>query len=156
MPFYIIFGRIIKIYQYLKFLRKGKLKMNNKAKLEKYRGLSIAALVTGLLSVITIPQIFRWSSSFHVINLETLLIKIIIVFILGIGFPLTAIVCGSVDLKRIKAGLYSNKGKGFSITGIVLGAAFLIPGLILFYEEIIFNTTAINDFIFKLEKIPSR
>lgn len=130
--------------------------MNNKANLEKYRGLSIAALVTGLLSVITIPQIFRWSSSFHVINLETLLIKIIIVFILGIGFPLTAIVCGSVDLKRIKAGRYSNKGKGFSITGIVLGAVFLIPGLILFYEEIIFNTTAINDLIFKLEQIPSR
>src|SRR4030042_4614337 len=123
--------------------------MNNKAKLEKYRGLSIAALVTGLLSVITIPQIFRWSSSFHVINLETLLIKIIIVFILGIGLPIAAIVCGSVDLKRIKAGRYSNKGKGFSITGIVLGAVFLITGILLFVEEIIFNTTAINDFIFK-------
>ncbi|MGZ5501771.1 MAG: DUF4190 domain-containing protein [Nitrososphaeraceae archaeon] len=130
--------------------------MNNKAKLEKYRGLSVTALVTGLLSVVIIPQIFRWSSSFHVINLETLLIKIIIVFILGIGFPLTAIVCGSVDLKRIKAGRYSNKGKGFSITGIVLGSVFLIPGLLLFYEEIIFNTSAINDFIFKFPKIPSR
>jgi len=129
--------------------------MNNKAKLEKYRGLSIAALVTGLLSVITIPQIFRWSSSFHVINLETLLIKIIIVFILVIGFPLTAIVCGSVDLKRIKAGRYSNKGKGFSITAIVLGAVFLIPGLLLFTEEIMFNSAAINDFIFKVEQIPS-
>ena len=127
--------------------------MDNKAKLEKYRGLSIAALVTGLLSVIIIPQIFRWSSSFHVINLETLLIKIIIVFILGIGFPLTAIVCGSADLKRIKAGLYSNKGKGLSIAGIVLGSVFIIPGLLLFYEEIIFNTMAINEFIFKLEKI---
>jgi hypothetical protein len=156
MPFYIFFGRIIKIYQYLKFLRKGKLKMNSKAKLEKYRGLSIAALVTGLLSVITIPQIFRWSFSFHVINLETLLSKIIIVFILAIVLPLTAIVCGSVDLKRIKAGRYSNKGKGLSIAGIVLGAIFLIPGLLLFYEEIIFNMTAINDLIFKLEQIPSR
>jgi hypothetical protein len=155
MPFYIVFGSIIKIYQYLKFLRKGKLKMNNKAKLEKYRGLSIAALVTGLLSVITIPQIFRWSSYFHVINLDTLLLKIIIVFILGIGFPLTAIVCGSVDLKRIKAGRYSNKGKGFSIAGIVLEAVFLIPGIILFIEEIFYNMTAINDFIFKLEQIPS-
>ena len=127
--------------------------MNNKAKLEKYRGLSIAALVMGVLSVITIPQIFRWSSYFNVFNLETLLIKIIIVFILGIGFPLTAIVCGSADLKRIKAGLYSNKGKGLSIAGIVLGSVFIIPGLLLFYEEIIFNTMAINEFIFKLEKI---
>ena len=130
--------------------------MNDKAKPEKYRGLSIAALVTGLLSVIAIPQIFRWSSYFHVINLETLLLKIIIVFILGIGFPLTAIVCGSVDLKRIKVGHNSNKGKGLSITGIVLGAVFIIPGILLFYEEIIFNTSAINDFIFKLEQIPSR
>ena len=84
------------------------------------------------------------------------MIKIIIVFILGIGFPAAAIVCGSVDLKRIKAGRYNNKGKGFSITGIVLGAVFLIPGLILFYGELIFNTTAINDLIFKFEQIPSR
>ena len=130
--------------------------MKDKAKFEKYRGLSIAAFVTGLLSVVSISLIFRWSSSFHVINLETLLIKIIIVFILGIGFPAAAIVCGSVDLKRIKAGRYNNKGKGFSITGIVLGAVFPIPGIILFYGELIFNTTAINDLIFKLEQIPSR
>jgi hypothetical protein len=101
-------------------------------------------------------QTFRWSSYFHVINLETLLLKLIIVFILGIGFPLTAIVCGSVDLKRIKAGRYSNKGKGLSITGIVLGAVFLIPGILLFVEEIFFNMSAINDLIFKFPKIPSR
>ena len=129
--------------------------MNNKAKLEKYRGLSITALVTGLLSVIFIPLIFRWSSYFDIINLETLLSKLIIVFILGIGLPLTAIVCGNVDLKRIKTGHYSNKGKGLSIAGIVLGAIFLIPGILLFVEEIIFNTTAINDLIFKYEQIPS-
>ena len=129
--------------------------MNNKAKLEKYRGLSITALVTGLLSVIFIPLIFRWSSYFDIINLETLLSKLIIVFILGIGLPLTAIICGSVDLKRIKTGHYSNKGKGLSIAGIVLGAIFLIPGILLFVEEIIFNTTAINDLIFKYEQIPS-
>ena len=113
-------------------------------------------MVTGLLSVVIIPLIFRWSSYFNVINLATLLTKLIIVFILGIGLPLTAIVCGSVDLKRIKAGRCSNKGKGFSITGVVLGAVFLIPGLLLFYMEIIFNTTAINDLIFKYEQIPSR
>jgi hypothetical protein len=88
--------------------------------------------------------------------LETLLIKIIIAFILGIGFPLAAIICGSIDLKRIKADRYSKKGKGLSITAIVLGTIFLIPGLVLFYiEEILFNMTAINDLIFKLEEIPS-
>ena len=130
--------------------------MNDKAKFEKYRGLSIAALVTGLLSVVSISLIFRWSSSFHVINLETLLTKLIIVFILSIGLPLTSIICGSIDLSRIKAGRYSNKGKGLSIAGIVLGSFFLIPGLLLFIEEIFFNMSAINDLIFKYEQIPSR
>jgi len=129
--------------------------MNDKSKLGKYRGLSIIALVTGLLSIIFISLIFRWSSSFHIINLETLLIKLIVVFMLGIGLPLTAIICGCIDLKRIKAGRYNNKGKGLSITGIVLGSLFLMPGLLLFYEEILFNTTAINDLIFKYEQIPS-
>jgi hypothetical protein len=130
--------------------------MNNKAKFEKYRRLSVAALVTGLISVVSISFIFRWSSSLHVINLETLLIKLIIVFILSIGLPLTSIICGSIDLIRIKAGRYSNKGKGLSITGIVLGSIFLIPGILLFVEEIFFNKSAINDLIFKYEQIPSR
>ncbi len=31
------------------------------------------------------------------------------------GFAIAAIVCGSIDLKRIKAGLYSRKGKGLDI-----------------------------------------
>jgi len=129
--------------------------LNDKAKFEKYRGLSITALATGILSVVSILLIFRWSSSFQVINLETLLTKLIIVLILGVGLPLTAIICGCIDLKRIKAGCYNNKGKGLSITGIVLGSFFLIPGLLLFYEEILFNTTAINDLIFQYEQVPS-
>ena len=127
--------------------------MNNKAKLEKYRGLSITALVTGLLTAAAIPQIFRWSTNIPVYNLEELLIKLTTVFILAIGLPLAAVITGSIDLKRIKTGRLSNKGKGFDITGIVLGAIFMIPGLLLFYEEIIFNTSAINEFIFHLEKI---
>jgi hypothetical protein len=66
---------------------------------------------------------------------------------------LVAVITGSIDLRRIKTGRLSNKGKGFDITGIVLGAIFMIPGLLLFYEEIIFNTWVINEFIFHLEKI---
>ena len=127
--------------------------MNDKAKLEKYRGLSITALVTGLLTAVAIPHIFRWSTNIPVYNLEELLIKLATVFILAIGLPLAAVIMGSIDLKRIKTGRLSNKGKGFDITGIVLGAIFMIPGLLLFYEEIIFNTSAINEFIFHLEKI---
>jgi len=45
------------------------------------------------------------------------------------------------------------KYRGLSITGIVLGAVFPIPGLLLFVEEIIFNTTAINDLISNSLKI---
>ena len=127
--------------------------MNKKAKVEKFRGLSIAAFVIGLLSVVAIPQIFRWSTNMPVYNLEELLIKLTTVFILTIGLPLAAVITGSIDLKRIKTGHLSNKGKGFDITGIVLGSIFMIPGLLLFFEEIIFNTSAINEFIFHLEKI---
>ena len=129
--------------------------MNDKTELEEYRGLSITALVTGLLSVVSIFLIFRWSTYIPVYNLEELLIKLTTVFILGIGLPLAAVITGGIDLKRIKARCLSNKGRGFDITGIVLGAIFMIPGLLLFYEEIIFNTMAINDFIFHLEKIYS-
>ena len=99
--------------------------------------------------------IFRWPSSFQVNILESLLAKLFIVFILGIGLPLTAIICGSIDLKRIKTGLYGNKGKSLSISGIILGSVFLIPGLLLFVEEVMFNLAAINDLIFKFEQIPS-
>ena len=127
--------------------------MNDKTELEEFRGLSITALVTGLLSVVSIFLIFRWSTYIPVYNLEELLIKLITVFILGVGLPLSAVITGGIDLKRIKARRLSNKGRGFDITGIVLGAIFMIPGLLLFYEEIIFNTVAINDFIFHLEKI---
>ena len=42
------------------------------------------------------------------------------------GLPIAAIVCGSIDLKRIKAGRYSNKGKGLDITGIVFGSIFIL------------------------------
>ena len=42
------------------------------------------------------------------------------------GLPISAIVCGSIDLKRIRKGIYSRKGKGFDIAGIVLGGVFIL------------------------------
>jgi len=52
----------------------------------------------------------------------------IIIPVLGIvlGLAIAAVVYGSIDLKRIKAGIYSRKGKGFDITGIVLGGLFIL------------------------------
>ncbi len=99
--------------------------MNNKIKSEKFRKLSIAALITGMLPYIytpVIPLITDPASPFEVYFSNYT--SIIIFFYIGISLSLaaTAIVCGSIDLRRIKAGLSSNKGKGFDKTGIVAGS----------------------------------
>lgn len=99
--------------------------MNNMIKLEKFRKLSIAALVTGILPYIftpIIPFILDPASRFSVCfsNLATP----IMFFYITIAFSLTvtAVVCGSIDLKKIKTGLNSGKGKGLDLTGIILGS----------------------------------
>ena len=99
--------------------------MNDKIKSEKYRKLSISALVTGILPYIftpVIPFILDPASKYsaYFINFVTFIIFSYIV----ITFSLTtaAIVCGSIDLKRVNKGLNSNKGKGLDIAGIILGS----------------------------------
>ena len=63
---------------------------------------------------------------------------IIVPFIFIIlGLSIVAVVCGSIDLKRIKAGLYSKKGKGFDIAGMVLGGIFILFALFFALGEII-------------------
>ncbi len=103
--------------------------MNNKIKSEKFRKLSISALVTGILPYIStpvIPFITDPASPYEVYfsNHTT----IIIFFYIGISIILatTAIVCGSIDLRKVNAGLKSNKGKGFDIAGIILGSIGII------------------------------
>ena len=86
--------------------------MNNTVKSEKYRKLSITALVTGILAAIL--AVFWWFGWLPIV-LQVSSSP------LAFGLSITAVVCGSIDLKRIRAGLYSKKGKGFDITGIVLG-----------------------------------
>lgn len=71
---------------------------------EKFSGLSIAALVTGILSIL--------SASFG--------------FYLGIA----AIICGAIDLNRIKKGKSSQKSRGFDIAGIGAGAIGIIEIII--------------------------
>lgn len=101
--------------------------MNDKANPEKFRKLPIAALVTGILGY-SLIIIFKWFSltSYPGIDMGRLILNFTIIGIFGIGLPVAAIVCGSIDLSRIKAGRYSNKGRGFDIIGIVLGAVFII------------------------------
>jgi hypothetical protein len=42
------------------------------------------------------------------------------------GSAIATILCGSIDLLKINKGQYSRKGKGFDITGIILGSVFIL------------------------------
>ena len=102
--------------------------MSTEVKPEKYRKLSITALVTGIISIsivilyncLFLLQLFLEMQLGFIFIISTFYMPAI--FLLSIA----AIVCGSIDLKRIKAGHYSKKGKFFDITGIILGGASLI------------------------------
>jgi len=70
--------------------------MNQNVQDQGPSGLSIAALVTGILGMGIIP-----------------------------------VILGAVDLSRIKNSLASEKGKGFDIAGIVLGAIGVVVWIIM-------------------------
>jgi len=120
--------------------------MNTKVFYEKYRKLSIAALITGILAIsFCILYFLIWEL---IGNLLQRLIAdvgfmryIIISFICsGIGLTIAAVVTGSTDLKRIKKGIYSRRGIGFDITGIILGSLLILFALIFYLAEF-FNLT---------------
>jgi len=71
---------------------------------EKPSGIAIASLATGICSLFPL---------------------------LGIGPGIAAFICGILDLVRIKSGKSSVKGKGFDITGIVLGSISIVVFIIL-------------------------
>jgi len=106
--------------------------MDNSIKKEKFRKLSIVALVTGILSFAWIP--FTHCEEIALILSEKYIIVLSYFFNFFIIYclPAAAIVCGIIDLKRIKAGLYSKKGKGLDMAGIVLGGAFIFLLLFIF------------------------
>jgi hypothetical protein len=103
----------------------GGIFMDNKADIERYRKLSIASLITGILPYICV--LLMWLI-FEILSIGAYVdgIIITILFVAVSGLPIVAIVCGSIDFKRIKRGQYSIKGKGFDITGIVLGSVFIL------------------------------
>jgi hypothetical protein len=112
--------------------------MNKEVKKERYRKLSIAALVTGILAFSPLfmrlgPTIVKFIPSL-IDNIAVLRLITSIQF-LFFGLPIAAVVCGSIDLKRIKAGRYSRKGRGFDIAGIVLGGVFILIVLVFVYLE---------------------
>lgn len=111
-------------------------------KSEKFRKLSLASLITGILTYSYLYLIPNFLVLFVVylrnfVQSEGIIASIVasMVFIL-LGLPFSAIVCGSIDLKRIRAGLYIKKGKGFDITGIILGGVFILFVLFFLIGEI--------------------
>ena len=117
--------------------------MNNEIKPEKYRKLSVAALVTGIISIsLLVLYNFLWMVIATILEkfLTTQRIPNVIIpfMVIILGLSITAVVCGSIDLKRIKVGVSSKKGKGFDIAGIVLGSIFILFALMFVLGEIIF------------------
>ena len=103
--------------------------MINSIKQEKYRGLSIVSLVTGIFacgSLITFPGNFNTFSYSFIYNFfpETYIYFILSFYVIFLSIP--AIVCGSIDLKKIRAGLSSNKGFGLDLAGVLLGSVFTL------------------------------
>jgi Tol biopolymer transport system component len=118
--------------------------MNNKVKSEKFRKLSIAALITGILAYGNVFLFFVYVGPFVNSYLKNFIFipdEIYIIFLvtfLVICLPVPAIVCGSIDLKRSKAGLFRNKVfKGMDIAGIVLGSFLILIVLVFFLGETI-------------------
>lgn len=104
--------------------------MNNLIKQEKFRKLPVAALITGILAFGCAYLLMAFVAPFIGSYLQNFIpeefLVIIIVSFYVICLPIPAIVCGGIDLKRIKTGRYSNKGKSLDITGIVLGSIFIL------------------------------
>jgi len=125
--------------------------MNNKVKAEKFRKLPIAALITGILAygnaflffVYVGPFVSSYLRNFIFIPDE--IYMILLVSFLVICLPVPAIVCGSIDLKSSKAGLFRNKVfKGMDIAGIVLGSVFILIVAVFFLVEAIAPGTVTN------------
>jgi uncharacterized membrane protein len=103
----------------------GKIIMNNETKKEKTGALSIAAKVTGLsglllaiilLTIVLVVVFSVLAKNWNIYNTPEFVISTssIILSISGVAF-------GAIDLRRIKTGKSSEKGRVFDIVGIVSG-----------------------------------
>lgn len=70
---------------------------------EKFSGLSIASLITGILALAP----FNFACA------------------------IAGIVCGAIDLARIKSGKSSKKSRGMDLAGIILGAVGIVLSIVL-------------------------
>jgi hypothetical protein len=119
----------------------GKIIMNNETKKEKTGELSIAAKITGLsglllvmilLTVVLVVVFTVLNKNWDIYNTPEFIIST-----LSIILSLCGIICGAIDLKRIKTAKSNEKGRVFDILGIVSGTVGLairfiaIPPLVL-------------------------
>ena len=115
--------------------------MNNKVNPEKYRKLPITSLITGIISltIFSFPTFQMWVSNYLITDTARLIFNFGIGIILGIILPIVTIMCGSIDLTRIRKGIHRSKlFKAFDITGIVLGSIiFLIVAMFMLGEIIV-------------------
>lgn len=104
---------------------------------ERHSGLSITALVSGILSFLLITGILSVALYWVSPNLH-LNIQILQIVFLGIGgvLGIAGIVCGAVDLFKIHEGRSSVKGRGFDISGIILAifsTGFIMVSILSFF-----------------------
>jgi hypothetical protein len=124
-------------------------------KQSKFRAVSVVGFIAGLLSGIFFIWLLRNYSDYPASSPKMLFLKLILNFILGLILPLSAIILGSVDLKKIKTLKLHKKGKGLDISAIVLGSFFLLAGLIYNVIEIMFNAPALGSILFHWKEIPA-
>jgi hypothetical protein len=101
--------------------------MNIDANPQRYRKLSVTSLITGILTYSFILLMLLILLKMAYVNDITNIIILFTVF----GLAIAAITCGSIDLKTIKSGHSSKKGKGLDISGIVLGSVFILADIII-------------------------
>jgi len=107
--------------------------MDNLSNPRKYQNMPITSFVTGILSlaVFSLSALKMLFSSYLTTDTASKIFSTVFVSVLGLALPIVAIVCGSIDLARIKKRLHGSRlFKAFDITGIVLGSIiFLIVAI---------------------------
>lgn len=115
--------------------------MENIIKKEKFRKLSVISFVTGIIPLgLGVLYNFLWYPISillgNLFSTETIATIIATAIFLFIALSIIAIVCGYVDLMKIKPGKNSNKGKGLDIAGIIIGFLFILLIIIAMTGEI--------------------
>jgi len=115
--------------------------LDDEIKIQKYRKLSVASLITGILAVIfCILYFIPWAlfddflTSF-IADYKFMSYVMFFYVFAGISLTITAVITGSINLSRIKTGTYNCTGKGFDIAGIVLGSLLILFSFVLWFVD---------------------